>query len=86
VGHPETRTFYARTQESARHWYNKLRRRSQVVLPDLEKAYELGHVLGRGNSAKVTYALHTRSRASYAVKSIMKEHLTTNPRKLVSEA
>ena len=83
TSHEVTLKFGTDSKESARKWYNALKRQSEVALQHFSAEFSSTKEIGRGSYSKVHLATNNETGLTYAVKSVYKAKLFESPRCLV---
>ena len=73
--------FMCESKEDAHVWYSRLKR--VAILSSLDSDYTIGEMIGKGTYAKVHVARQRKNGSEYAIKSLLKGKLISNPRSLV---
>ena len=70
--------FFHEEKEVQERWIEKLK--ASVVLTDLREKFSIGHLIGKGNFAKVHTCKRKVDQQTYALKSIEKSLIRKNKR------
>ena len=84
AAHEVTLKFIASSKEEASRWYTKLKRYGEVVLLRISKEYNIGPEFGKKSYVQLQIAASLENKNKFAIKTISKEYLLENTRKLVS--